>query len=112
MYPGVWAKTDPDRVAFVMAASGGAVTYGELEARTNRLAHRLRAEGLQRLGHYSIFMENNARYIEACGAGERAGLYYTCINSYLQADELAYLIQNSRSTVLITSQAKRGIALA
>ena len=60
-----------------MATSGEVVTYGEYEARTNRLAHLLRDQGLQRLDHYSIFMENNARYLEMCGAGERSGLYYT-----------------------------------
>jgi len=42
------------------------------------LAHFLRSRGLKRLDHYSIFMENSARYIECCGAGERAGLYFTC----------------------------------
>jgi long-chain acyl-CoA synthetase len=95
-----------------MASSGETVRYAELERRTNRLAGLLRALGLQRLDHYAIFMENNARYIECCGAGERAGLYYTCVNSYLTASELAYILENSLSRVLITSQARREIALA
>jgi len=69
--------------------SGETVTDAEYEARTNRLAHLLRAHGLRRLDHYSIFMDNNSRYLEACGAGERSGVYYTCINSYLTPDELA-----------------------
>ncbi|HEX5264348.1 MAG TPA: AMP-binding protein, partial [Phenylobacterium sp.] len=43
-------------------------------------------------------------------AGERSGLYYTCINSYLQPDEVAYLLENSRSKVLITSMAKLEVA--
>ncbi len=75
------------------------------------MAHFLRSRGLKRLDHYSIFMENNARYIECCGAGERAGLYYTCINSFLTADELAYIVNNSESRVLIFSEAKRAVAL-
>ena len=54
----------------------------------NRLAHLLRAHGLERLDHYSIFMENHERYVEVCAAGERSGLYYTCVNSYLTADEV------------------------
>jgi long-chain acyl-CoA synthetase len=112
MYPGLYAQKFADRPAFIMATSGEAVTYGELEARSNRLAHLLRAQGLQRLGHYEVFMENNSRYVEACVAGERSGLYYTCINGYLQADELAYILNNSASKVLITSQAKRDVALA
>ena len=95
-----------------MAGTGETITYGELEARTNRLAHLLRAEGLGRLDHYAIYMENNARYVECCGAGERAGLYYSCVNSFLTPDELAYVVNNSQSKVLITSQAKREVALA
>ena len=60
-----------------MASSGETVSYAELDARGNRLAHLLRRHGLKRLDHYAIFMENNSRYLEACGAGERAGLDFT-----------------------------------
>ena len=95
-----------------MASTGEAVTYREFEERANQLAHLLRAHGLQALDHYSIFMENNDRYLEACSAGERSGLYYTCINSYLTAEEVAYIVDNSDSKVLITSAAKRDVALA
>jgi long-chain acyl-CoA synthetase len=112
MYPGKHVVARGTQPAFIMAQTGEAVTYGELEARTNRLAHLLRARGLRRLDHYAIFMENNARYIESCGAGVRAGLYYTCVNSFLTPEELAYILNNSESKVLITSQAKRDVALA
>ena len=57
-----------------------------------------------------IFMENNSRYVEACGAGERSGLYYTCVNSSLTATELAHIVNNSHSRVLITSLAKLDVA--
>ena len=72
MYPGKYATERADQPVFIMATSGEVVTYGEYEERTNRLAHLLRDQGLQRLDHYSIFMENNPRYLEMCGAGERA----------------------------------------
>ena len=110
MYPGKYAVERADQPAFIMATSGEVVTYGEYEARTNRLAHLLRDQGLQRLDHYSIFMENNSRYLETCGAGERSGLYYTCINSHLTADELAYIVNNSDSRVFITSREKLDVA--
>ena len=111
MYPGKYAQQFADRPAFIMAGSGQSMTYGALEARSNRLAHLLRAQGLQRLGHYAVFMENNAHYIESCVAGERSGLYYTCINGYLQAEELAYILNNSESALLITSAEKLATAL-
>ncbi len=112
MYPGKYAQTRANRPAVVMAASGEAISYRELEARANRLARLLRAAGLRRLDHYAIFMENHPRFVECCAAGERTGLYYTCINSFLTAAELAYIVNNSQSKALITSQAKREIALA
>ena len=97
MYPDKYAVKHPDRAAFIMASTGEAVSYSEFEGRSNSLAQLLRAAGLGIEDHYSVFMENNARYLEACAAGERAGLYYTCINSFLTAEEVAYIIQNSES---------------
>ena len=57
MWPGAVAQRTPDKPAYVMAASGEAVTYRELDERSNRLAHLLRqhlgvrgaAHGLQLL---------------------------------------------------------------
>src|SRR3982075_1098110 len=110
MYTGKHAHLRPLQPAFIMAATGETVTYRELDARSNRLAHLLRKLGLKRLDHFAIFMENNGRYLEACGAGERSGLYYTCVNSYLTASELAYIVNNRASRVPITSLAKFDVA--
>src|SRR5882724_4952122 len=110
MYTGKHALLRPLQPAFIMAGTGEAVTYVELEARSNRLAHLFRKLGLKRLDHFAIFMENNSRYLEACDAGERAGLYYTCVNSYLTGSELAYIVGNSESRVLFTSVAKLEVA--
>ncbi|MGY3441998.1 MULTISPECIES: AMP-binding protein [unclassified Bradyrhizobium] len=110
MYTGKHAYLRPLQPAFIMAGTGEIVTYRELEARSNRLAHLFRNRGMKRLDHYSIFMENNNRYLEACGAGERSGLYFTCVNSFLTPGELAYILTNSQSRILITSKLKLEIA--
>src|SRR5260370_37788974 len=94
-----------------MAESGIAGKDAELEQRPNRLGDFFRSRGLKGLDHYAIFMENNDRYIESCGAGERAGLYFTCVNSFLTAGELAYIVNNSESRVLIVSEETRATAL-
>lgn len=111
MYAARHARTNPDQPCLIMAGSGEVITYGEFEGRANQLAHLLRKHGLRRLDHYAIFMENNAVYPEACGAGERAGLYYTCINSYLTAEEMAFIVNDSESQVVITSAARRDVAI-
>jgi len=112
VYVGDRFHRHPDRPAIVMATSGETVTYAELERRSNRLAHLLRAEGLKRLDHFAIYMENTARYLECNAAGERAGLYYTCVNSWLQPEELAYVVDNCEAQVLVTSLAKLPLARA
>ncbi len=106
MYSGKHTIERADQAAFIMAGTGQTVTHRELDHSSNRLAHFLRSSGLGRLDHYAIFMENNATYLEAGSAGERAGLYYTCVNSYLTPEELTYILNNSESKVLITSAVK------
>lgn len=111
MYATEYAAQHPDRPAFIMASTGESVSLSEYEARANQLAHVLLTHGLGPGDHYSIFMENNDRYLESCGAGERSGHYYTAINSYLTADELAYIVNNSESQVLITSAARLAVTM-
>src|SRR5437870_12804461 len=107
MYPGEHARSRPDQPAFVMATSGETVTFGDYEARCNRLAHLFRAAELRRLDHVALFMENNPRMLECEGAAERTGRYYTCINSYLAADEAAYIVNDCRARIVPSSPAMR-----
>src|SRR5258706_3805664 len=81
MYTGKHAHLRPLQPAFIMATSGEAVTYAELEARSNRLAHLFRKLVLKRLYHYAIFIENNSCYLDACGPRERSRLSYSFGNS-------------------------------
>ena len=110
MYPGEYAKRHPDKPAFVMATSGEVVTFGQLDERANRLAQLFRDQGLQRLDHVAFFMENTPRMLECASAAERTGQYYTCVNSYLAADEVAYIVNDCTARIVITSNAKREVA--
>src|SRR5689334_15730990 len=92
MYPGEHAKQRADEPAFIMANSGEVVTFRQYEERANQLAHLYRAQGLRKRDHVAFFFENNPRMLECEGGAERSGLYYTCINSYLAPDEVAYII--------------------
>ena len=111
MYPPEEAKARPDDPAFVMATSGEVVSFGEYEARANRLAHLFRGQALERADHVAFFMENNPRLLECEGAAERSGLYYTLVNSYLSAEEVAYIVNDCQARVFIASTAKRDVAM-
>ncbi len=112
MYARQHAVEHPDQAAIIMATSGETISYGQYEARCNQVAHLLRAAGLQRGDHISVFMENSARMLEIEGGAERTGLYFTLINRYLAPDEVAYIVTNSRSRLLFSSAAMRHIAEA
>jgi long-chain acyl-CoA synthetase len=48
--------------------------------------------------------------LECEGAAERTGLYYTLVNSYLSAEEVAYIVNDCEAQVVISSGAKRSVA--
>jgi acyl-CoA synthetase (AMP-forming)/AMP-acid ligase II len=106
------AIANPDKPAIIMASSGETVTFGQYEARSNRVAHLLRDAGLRRGDHIAVFIENSLQLLEIEGGAERAGLYYSLINTYLGAAEVEYIVANSQAKVLFSSAFKREVAEA
>jgi acyl-CoA synthetase (AMP-forming)/AMP-acid ligase II len=104
MYPGAHAPNHPDKPAVIMAGSGHVTTYRELDERSNQLAQLWWKLGLRPGGHVAILAENTPRYYEVYWAAIRSGLYLTAINRFLSAEEAAYLVNDSGSTCLITTQ--------
>jgi long-chain acyl-CoA synthetase len=105
VHPSAYAETTPDKPAWIMAATGETVTYGQLEERSNRIAHFFRSRGLKPGDHIAFFLENNARFFEICWAAQRSGLYYTAISSRLTAPEVDYIVGDCGATLFITSKA-------
>src|SRR3978361_417379 len=97
------AVATPDKPAIVLYPSGTVVTFGELEARANRLAHLFRASGLVEGDAVAILIENNEHIHAVMWAARRAGLYYVPINTHLTAAEAAYIIDNSAAKAIIGS---------
>lgn len=95
-----------------MAESGEVLTYLELDERSNRLAHLLHSYGLRRGDHVAILAENHPCYFEVYWAAMRSGLYLTAINRYFSAEEVAYVVNDSNTEVLITTLGKSELAAA
>ena len=110
MHPGIYAEENPNKIAYIMANSGQTITYRELDEASNQGAHLFRNLGLKMGDNIAIFMENNCDYLKICWAAHRAGLYYTCISSYLTAEEVGFIICDCNSTVFITSANKAEVA--
>ncbi|HEX7355717.1 MAG TPA: AMP-binding protein [Mycobacteriales bacterium] len=112
MYAAAQARETPDKPAIVMGTSGETLTFAQYEAAANRVAHLLRGLGLRRGDHVALLFENTLPYFEIQGGAERCGLYYTCINSHLGADEVAYIVGDCEARVFLTSAAKLDVAAA
>ena len=111
MHPTVFAKSAPDRLAYVMAGTGQAVTYRELDERSNQGAQLFRALGLRPGDGVAIMMENHPIYYEVLWAAQRAGLRYTAVSSRLTAGEVEYIVSDSGAKAFIASQAMADVAL-
>src|SRR5512139_1814337 len=100
-HPGHWASVQADTAALIMAGSGERITYAELAAASNRGAHFLRQCGLQRGDVFALWSANNARFLEIAWAMRCCGLYMVAIPSKLNADEAAYMINDSGASVVL-----------
>ncbi|WP_062899634.1 fatty-acid--CoA ligase FadD4 [Mycobacterium avium] len=93
--------------AVILYPSGTVVTFDDLEARANRLAHRFRKAGLREGDTVAILMENNEHIHAVMWAARRSGLYYVPINTHLTAAEAAYIVDNSSARAIVGSAALR-----
>src|ERR1700745_4536531 len=102
-HPSVHARTQTNKIAYQMAGTGKGISYRELDELSNQGAHLCRTLGVKAGDHIAFLMENRLSFMEICWAAQRAGLYYTAISRYLTKDEIAYIINDCRAKVFITS---------
>jgi len=103
MYPGDFAQTTPDKAAVIVAATGEAITYAQLDAEANRLSHVFRAAGLEAGDHVAICLENHPRFLSVMWGAHYAGLYYTAMSSRLTTEEMTYIVGDCGAKAFITS---------
>jgi fatty-acyl-CoA synthase len=104
-----YAEATPDKPALIIHPSGTTVTFGQLEARANRLAHHFRRAGLVEGDTVAVLMDNNEHMHVAMWAARRSGLYYAPINTHLTPAEAAYIVDNSGAKAVIASRAMRKV---
>src|SRR6266436_6218238 len=102
-HPSIHARSQPDKIAYQMAASSKATSYRELNELSNQGAHLFRSLGLKAGDHIALLMENRLAFMEICWAAQRSGLYYTAISRYLTEEEIAYIVRDCGATVCITT---------
>src|SRR5258707_95785 len=104
-HPSIHARTQPNKIAYQMAATSKAITYRELDELSNQGAHLFRSLGLKAGDHIAFLMENRLAFMEICWAAQRSGLYYTAISRYLTEEEIAHIVSDCGAKAFITSPA-------
>jgi amino acid adenylation domain-containing protein len=91
-----------DKVALVCMKQR--ITYAELDARSNSLAHALVAAGVRRGDRVIVFADNTAETVVSFWAVLKANAVVSVVNPLTKSDKLAYLLEDCKPSALITDQ--------
>src|SRR5205823_1240805 len=95
-------RAHPDAVAAVRGDSH--LTYGELNARANRVARALLARGLAREGVVGVVTERNLDWMTAVLAIFKAGGAYLPIEPHFPADRIARTLSRAGCRLVLTER--------
>ncbi|HEY0734013.1 MAG TPA: amino acid adenylation domain-containing protein, partial [Herpetosiphonaceae bacterium] len=94
------AQRQPDAVALVYGAEQ--LTYAELDARANQLAHQLRARGVGPEVLVGVCLERSLHLVVAMLAILKAGGAYVPLDPAYPQDRLAFMLADTEAPVVLT----------
>lgn len=94
------AASTPDAIALV--CMGQRLSYAELDAQSNALAHTLKAGGVARGDRVMIYADNTVQTVVAFWAALKADAVVVVVNPLTKRDKLAYLLGDCRPAALVT----------
>jgi long-chain acyl-CoA synthetase len=97
----------PDKTALI--CDGQRYTYSDLAVRVNTLAHTLRTTGVKRGDRVALFLDNSVEMAVGVYATLTIGAVFMPVNALTKQDKLAYLLNDSRATALVTDIALENI---
>jgi amino acid adenylation domain-containing protein len=101
------AAAEPTRIAITDSAN--ALTYGEFNARANRLAHRLITLGVKADEPVAVCMERSAEMMVAWLAVLKAGGAFVPLDPAYPPERLAFQLQDCAARVVLTQPRMRSV---
>ncbi|MEO8452704.1 MAG: long-chain fatty acid--CoA ligase [Gemmatimonadota bacterium] len=95
------AHLGPAAEALVEIERGHRFTYSELNARANRVAHLLRAKGVQKGDRVACLLMNGVESVESYFGVAKIGAVLVPLNWRLVPDELEFILNDSGAIILI-----------
>ncbi|MDX3225296.1 amino acid adenylation domain-containing protein [Streptomyces sp. ME19-01-6] len=96
------ARKTPDAIA--VRHSTSTLTYGELNERANRLAHRLIARGIGPEQVVALALHRSPELIVAMLATLKAGAAYLPVDPQYPAQRVAFILDDARPACLLTTE--------
>jgi amino acid adenylation domain-containing protein len=100
------AETNPDAVALI--AEREELSYGELNARANQLAHHLRGMGVGPETRVGVMLERSVETLVGLLGILKAGGAYVPLDPQYPRDRLTFMLSDSAVQVLLTQQRLSG----
>ena len=89
------------KAAFIDPAE--TLSYGELQARTSRMANLLATYGIPRESRVALLMLDTVDFPVAFWGAIKAGVVPVCLNTLLTSEQYAYILGDSRAKALFVS---------
>nr|AID65224.1 nonribosomal peptide synthetase [Cystobacter fuscus] len=99
------AARSPDAVALLQGSRR--LTYGEVSAETNRMAHHLRARGVGAESVVAVAAERSCETVMAMIAILKAGGAFLPIDPAYPPERIDYMLRDARATLVLGAQARR-----
>ncbi|OLP64686.1 Surfactin synthase subunit 2 [Bacillus pumilus] len=96
------AKTSPDRIA--LQDGPHVMTYGELERKTNQMAHFLQAHGLRRHDFVAVCMNHSPELIVLLIGILKAGGAYVPIDPDYPQERIQFILDDSQAKLFFTEK--------
>jgi long-chain acyl-CoA synthetase len=96
----------PDKDALVF--DGAHFSYAEIDRRATQLAAHLQQRGVQRGDRVATYLDNSVEAVVGIYAALKCGAVFMPINPLTKRDKLAYLLNDSRASVLIAHGVLQG----
>ncbi|HZW76066.1 MAG TPA: amino acid adenylation domain-containing protein, partial [Caldimonas sp.] len=99
------AQTAATPETIAIADDGATLTYRQLNARANRLAHYLRAQGVEPGQRVGVCLERSPALVFTLLAILKAGAAYVPLDPDVPSERLAFMVHDAGASIVITREA-------
>ncbi|MFD1959329.1 AMP-binding protein [Novosphingobium panipatense] len=102
-HPSHHARATPEALALIVADTGEALTYRELDEGSNRVAQLLRSLGLRPGDRIGVMLRNSPDFSCIYWGATRCGCFVTLLSNHLKPLEAAYIVRDAQVRALFLS---------